>query len=160
MAAKVKTTDRVRKALAPVAENLGLEIWDVESVKEGPDMILRVYVDREGGVSIDECEAMSRASDPILDEMDLYGSQYVFEVSSPGIERVLRTDDHLRRYIGGTVTVRLIRPDKSGRKELRGVLESFDGKTVTISTDDGDEEIPRGDTAVIQVYEDFMGDIR
>lgn len=105
----------------PIADELGLWIWDVEYVKEGARRVLRITVDSEDGVGIDDCEKLHRAIDPVLDAEDLIAEQYYLEVSSPGIERELKTDVHLEACEGWDVEVRLYAP-RNGSKLFRGVL--------------------------------------
>ncbi|MBQ8974855.1 MAG: ribosome maturation factor RimP, partial [Oscillospiraceae bacterium] len=102
-----KITDTVAALARPVVEQAGCELWDVEYVKEAGQWFLRVYIDKEGGVSIDDCEAVSRALDPILDESDPIETSYVFEVSSAGAERSLKRPSDFERFMGSLVEVRL-----------------------------------------------------
>lgn len=120
---KGNTAEQVRRMAEPLAEELGLSLWDVVLLKEGADWFLRIYIDREDtGVSIDDCVSMTRAIDPLLDEADLISQEYTLEVSSPGINRRLTKPRHLQKFIGCPVRVRLIRPLEDGRRELEGVL--------------------------------------
>ena len=156
MASKKPVAERVREALEPVAEELGFEIWDVEYLKEGSNLVLRVYIDKEGGITIDDCEAMSRASDPVIDEMDPIDSEYSFEVSSPGIERRLRLDTHFERNLGNVIYIKLIRPDESGNREYVGMLRAFDGDSLFIEDDGGEvTEIKRNATALVRLCYDY-----
>ncbi len=112
----------VCRALAePMARQLGLRIWDVRFVKEGADWYLRVFIDREGGVSIDDCVDLSRLLSPALDEADPIEQSYCLEVSSPGVERELTRPEHFEAYLGRPVTVRLIRP-REGQRTFAGRL--------------------------------------
>lgn len=111
----------VRKLAEPVAEELGYELWDVEFVKEGADYYLRITIDSSEGITIDDCERMHRAIDPILDEADPIESSYHLEVSSPGIERELKTDRHIEACEGWDVEVRLFAP-MDGAKSFTGEL--------------------------------------
>ena len=113
--------DTVWELAEPVAESLGCWIWDVEFVKEGTRRVLRITLDSEDGVTIDHCEKMHRAMDPILDEEDPIEDAYYLEVSSPGIERELRTDAHIEACEGWDVEVRLYAP-VNGAKVFRGEL--------------------------------------
>ncbi len=154
MALKKKEIIESVLALAePLAQGMGLEIWDVEYQKEGPEFVLRVYIDRPGGVFIEDCEKLSRALDPELDNLDMPEGGYSFEVSSPGVERLLRTDRHLESYIGSEVRVRLMRPMEDGRRELLGRLESFDGESVTLSGQDGSLRLQRAAAAFIKLVD-------
>ena len=154
--AKQSVADRVWEALTPVAEELGYEIWDVEYLKEGANLVLRVYIDKPEGISIDDCEAMSRASDPVIDEMDPVDSEYSFEVSSPGIERRLRLDSHFEKCLGEKVYVKLIRPDEDGNREYTGILRSFDGQSVFVETEEDKViDIQRKAAAQIRLCYDY-----
>lgn len=124
MAAK-NIAETVRLLVAPVAEELGLLLWDVEFVKEGARRILRVTIDHEDGITIDDCERMHRAIDPVLDEADPIDTAYDLEVSSPGIERDLRTDAHIDASVGEVVDLRFFAP-VDGQKTLRGILMGRD----------------------------------
>ena len=111
----------VREGILPVADELGYILWDVEYVKEGARRILRVTIDHENGITIEDCERMHRAIDPVLDEIDPIEDAYDLEVSSPGIERDLRTDAHIDACIGEDVEVRFFAPCE-GQKSVRGIL--------------------------------------
>lgn len=128
-----KVTDIVNSLAAPVAEELGLEIWDVEYIREAGQWFLRVYLDREGGVSINDCEAFSRALDPLLDEADPIPDSYVFEVSSAGAERELKRPGDFDRFMGETVEVRLYQPT-DGSKAWVGRLAGYDRGSVSIES--------------------------
>ena len=115
----------------------GCELWDVEYVKEGADWHLRITIDREGGVGIDDCERVHRAIDPILDEADPIEGFYYLEVSSPGIERELKTDRHLAASVGTLCEARLFAP-LNGTKSVTGRLTAFDSESVTLTPDGGE----------------------
>ena len=151
---KKEILSAVTEISEPIAVGLGIEIWDVEYVKEGPNQILRLYIDKLGGVFIDDCEKLSRAVDPYLDELDMPDSEYNFEVSSPGLGRVLRTDKHLERFVGDDVKVRLIRPLESGEREFEGKLTSFDPESVTLDTENGSITLSRAAAAFIKLMDD------
>ncbi len=116
----------------PIADELGLEIWDIKLVKEGPNQYLRVFIDSEDGITLDDCENMSRALDAPLDELDPIPDFYFLEVCSPGIERELSKDKHLEKYIGYSIKIRLIRPNENNEKEIFGILKAFDKDTIEI----------------------------
>lgn len=124
---------------APIAEQLGLDIWDVRFVKEGADWILRYFVDKDGGVGIDDCVAFSRAINPVLDEADPIGPSYCLEVSSPGVERELTRPEHFEVCDGCAVIVRLIRPQE-GQKEFAGLLCPPTDEEIVIETEDGSKQ--------------------
>ena len=120
----------------PIAKELGVEIWDIRFLKEGADWFLRVFLDKEGGIGIDDCEAFSRAIDKPLDELDPIEQSYCLEVSSPGLERELTRPEHFERYKGEKIKVRLIRPVNSQR-DFSGILEDYDKSRITLRLDDG-----------------------
>jgi ribosome maturation factor RimP len=128
-----KITETVLALAKPVAETQGCEIWDVEYVRESGAWYLRVYLDKPGGVSIDDCEAISRALDPILDEADPIPTSYIFEVSSAGAERELKRPSDFERFTGETVEVKHYQPI-CGAKSHVGVLLGYDNGAVTIET--------------------------
>ena len=127
-----KVTDIVTALAAPEAEKLGLEIWDVEYIREAGQWFLRVYIDKDGGVSINDCEALSRALDPLLDEADPIPESYVFEVSSAGAERELKRPGDFERYMGSTVEVKLYKP-LDGSKSYVGQLTGYADGSVTVT---------------------------
>lgn len=116
----------------PIADALGLEIWDIKLVKEGPNLYLRIFIDSENGITLDDCENMSRALDAPLDELDPIPDSYFLEVCSPGIERELSKDEHLEKFMGHSIKIRLIRPNETGEKEVFGTLKSFDKNNIEI----------------------------
>ena len=113
---------------------------DVEYVREGNDWYLRVYIDKDGGVTLDDCEAVSRPLSEKLDEMDPIPQSYILEVSSPGVERPFRTSRDFEKAIGENVRVKFYKA-MNGRKTIEGILEKYDGETVTILTDNDEREI-------------------
>lgn len=126
-----KITDVVWKLAEPVAKNHGCELWDVEYVKEAGEWYLRVYIDSDEGVTIDQCEGVSRELDPILDEEDPIPDSYIFEVSSAGLERTLKRPSDFEKFIGSLVEVKLYKA-KEGRKEHVGRLKAYDEGAVEI----------------------------
>ena len=128
-----KIVQRVSELAQPVAEQLGLELWDVEYVKEAGQWFLRVYIDKAGGVAIDDCEAFSRAFDPILDAEDPIPDSYVFEVSSAGVERVLKRPSDFERFLGSFAEVKLYK-GVDGAKLWTGILAAYHNGEVTLET--------------------------
>ena len=128
----------VRELVTPVAAEQNIMLWDVEFVREGAEMILRLTIDKEGGVGIDDCERFHRAIDPLLDEADPIETAYRLEVSSPGIERIITRPEHFAAMKGSEVEVKLYAPI-DGVKLFRGILGEFDGTSVTFTV--GGEEI-------------------
>jgi ribosome maturation factor RimP len=129
----MKVTERVREFAEPIVESLGCSLWDVEYIREGGEWFLRLYIDKEGGVSINDCEAVSRAVDPVLDEQDPIPDSYNFEVSSAGLDRPLKTPAHFAACMGQAVDVRLYKP-RNGAKEFSGTLAGYDNGAVTIES--------------------------
>ncbi len=148
----------VKELIAPTAAELGYLLWDVEYVKEGTRMILRVTIDADAGITIDDCEKMHRAIDPILDEADPIESAYYLEVSSPGIERDLKTDEHLRYCEGCRVEVRLYAP-VDGAKSFVGILGAYDGENITIENGGAPRAFPKAAVSKVRTVFDF-DDIR
>ena len=145
----------VRAAIAPVVESLGYSIWDLEYVKEGADYFLRVTIDSPNGITIDDCETVHRAIDPVLDEADPIEGAYHLEVSSPGIERDLRTDEHFQACAGEQVEVRLFAP-LDGAKVYAGRLIGLDDeKNVLLETATGEKALPREKIAAARTLFDF-----
>ncbi len=149
-----KLTETIAQLAFPVAEKLGLEIWDVEYVKEGGERYLRVYIDRDGGVSIDDCESFSRAFDKILDDADPIEDSYIFEVSSAGLERRLYRPSDFERYMGSPVTLKTFSP-KNGKKEFCGTLASYSDGNISLTTDDGEIAFDKKEIASVRLRIEF-----
>ena len=128
---KQTVAETVAALLLPTVEGLGYRLWDVEYGKEGADYHLTVTIDNDEGITIEDCERVHRAIDPVLDEADPIDDAYILNVSSPGVERVLRTDAHLAASIGERVELRFFAAI-DGQKTLRGALEAADAATVTV----------------------------
>ncbi len=140
--------------LQPIAEKHGVEIYDVEYVKEGSDYYLRAYIDKQSGVNIIDCENVSRELSDALDREDFIPDAYILEVSSPGLGRALKKDKHLARSIGEEVEVKLFKPiDKC--KEFTGILERFDSDSVTINDNGTERTFERPGIALIRLTLDF-----
>ena len=144
----MKVTELVAEFARPIVEAHGCELWDVEYVREGSEYFLRLYLDKEGGVNIDDCEAVSRAVDPILDEKDPIPGSYHFEVCSAGLERVLKRPSDFQRFLGSPTTVKLYRP-RNGLKEIPCVLKAYDQGKLTVEA--GKETITFEKSEVAQV---------
>ncbi len=145
---------RTETLLQPIAAAQGVEIYDVEYVKEGSDYYLRAYIDKAEGVNIEDCENVSRALSDALDREDFIPDAYILEVSSPGLGRTLKKDRHLARSIGEEVEIKLYKP-LDGTKEYAGVLKSFDEGVVVITEGTMDRIFARNDIAVIRLALDF-----
>jgi ribosome maturation factor RimP len=139
LAGKGNTVSKVTEIVTPFAKELGLEIWDIRFLKEGTDWYLRIFIDKDGGVSIDDCVDLTHAITKPLDEADPISQSYTLEVSSPGVERELTADRHFEKYIGSAVMVRLIRPIDKVR-DFNGTLTSYNNGEITITLD-GEKEL-------------------
>lgn len=147
--------NRTEKLLLPIMEQNQFELVDVEYVKEGSNWYLRAYIDKPGGITVDDCEIVSRALSDLLDKEDYIKEAYILEVSSPGLGRPLKKDKDFARSIGEEVEIRLYRA-VNHRKELEGTLQAFDKETVTINTDEDETlTINRADIALIRLALDF-----
>lgn len=155
MAKKEVYEEKTEKLIMPVIEQNQFELVDVEFVKEGSNWYLRLYVDKEGGITIDDCELVSRAMSDILDREDYIEESYILEVSSPGLGRPLKKDKDFVRSIGSEVEIRLYKPMEK-QKEFTGILKSFDKEHVVIEPEDGSEKsFLRSDIALIRLAFDF-----
>ena len=155
MAKNASIAETVRALAEPIAESLGCWVWDVEYVKEGAKRILRITIDSEEGITINDCEALHRAIDPVLDEADPIEEQYYLEVSSPGIERELRTEEHVIACEGWDVEVRLYAP-LNGSKLFRGVLlPPGESGEIRIDASGSVMEFPKSAVAKLRTYFEF-----
>lgn len=145
----------VRAAVTPVIVSLGYSVWDIEYVKEGAERYLRVTIDAQAGITIDDCEKVHRAIDPVLDELDPIEEAYHLEVSSPGLERELRTDEHLAACVGEEVEVRLYAP-ADGAKVWNGTLLPADGSdAIRIAVGETERAFPRASVAAVRTVYRF-----
>ena len=146
-----KVTEMAAQLAQPFVEAAGCSLWDVEYVKEAGEWYLRFYIDKDGGVSINDCEAVSRPLSDALDEADPIEGSYTLEVSSAGIDRVLRHPEHFDAFLGAEVEVRLYRPVE-GRKDHVGLLKAYDNGDVTVTLPSGDVTFPKKDVAQVRLY--------
>lgn len=130
-----KIEERVESLVKNKIESIGYELYDILYLKEGPDRILRIVIDNENGINLDDCEKVNNEIKDVLDEADLIKEQYFFEVSSPGIERLLRKDWQLKKYIGTQVDVKLFKKDDNGNKAYIGLLLEVSDEYIKIETD-------------------------
>lgn len=135
------TVSKVRELCEPIVKDFGLSLWDVRYEKEGADWYLRIFIDKEGGVDITDCEKVSRAVNTPLDELDPIENAYCLEVCSPGIERELVRDEHFMQFIGADIMVKMRRPIEGIGKDFCGVLKGYDDGMVTISDHSGENEV-------------------
>lgn len=163
MSKKETIEERTEALLKPIADSAGVRIYDVEYVKEASDYYLRCFIDKDEGVTIDDCENVSRALSGKLDEDDFINEAYILEVSSPGLGRILKKDRHLSYSIGEEVEVKLFKPvteSKNAPKLYVGFLKEFDDRSITIEVPISEEEledmvIDRKNIAVIRLTLDF-----
>ncbi len=146
--------EQTEKLLMPIAETYGVEIYDIEYVKEGRDFYLRAYIDKPGGVDIIDCENVSRALSDALDVEDFVEEAYILEVSSPGLGRALKKEKHLQKSLGEEVEVRLFKPIDEC-KEFVGILESFDAEQLSIMDDGVKRTFARKDIALVSLTINF-----
>ena len=155
MAGEKNTEKRVEALIAPIVAEKNFELVDVEFVKEGPNWYLRIYIDKEGGITVDDCEVISRALGDKLDADDFIDDSYILEVSSPGLGRPLKKEKDFLRSIGKEIEIKLYRAINH-QKDFEGILKSYTEDTVTIEI--GEEEemtIAREDIALIRLSFDF-----
>ena len=150
----MKITDQVAAFARPIVEQHGCSLWDVEYVREGSDYILRLCIDKEGGVDIADCEAISRAVDPILDERDPIPGSYQFEVCSAGLERALKRESDFQQFMGSPVTVKLYRP-YNGLKEIPGILRGYEEGRVTIEAGKETIHFEKSQVALVRLRVEF-----
>ncbi len=149
------TVAGVSELVRPIIEAMGLTLWDVRYVKEGAVWYLRIFIDKDEGVTIEDCEAVTRAVNDPLDRLDPIEGSYCLEVSSPGIERELVTDEHFDRFLGAPVMIKLIRPDEKGERELKGTLISHDKDSAVIMSENGEERVIKKKDTVYIKLDDF-----
>ena len=155
MSRREEYEQKTEQLLEPVVTGFGFELVDVEYVREGGTWYLRAYIDKPGGITVDDCEAVSRQFSDILDEKDYIEDSYVFEVSSPGLGRPLKKEKDFARSIGEEVEIRTYRAIER-QKEFTGTLKRYDSETVTIAYEDETEQtFERADIALIRLALDF-----
>ena len=150
----MKITEQVWQFAQPLVEANGCTLWDVEYVREGGEWFLRMYIDKDGGVDINDCEAVSRAVDPVLDEKDPIPESYRFEVCSAGLERVLKRPSDFAQFMGTPVLVRLYRP-RDGRKEFAGTLSGYDDGRVTVTVNGTPIIFEKSEVALVRLRVEF-----
>ena len=150
----MKVTEIVAKLAEPVVQAHGCELWDVEYVREGDQRFLRIFLDKEGGVDINDCEAISRAMDPLLDEADPIAESYHFEVCSAGLERTLKRPGDFERFMGSSITVKLYRP-RNGLKEIPCVLSGYDNGKVTVTAGKETITFEKSEVALVRLRVEF-----
>ena len=149
-----KITELVAELAAPAIAAQGCQLWDIEYVREAGQWYLRLYLDKEGGVDIDDCEAVSRVVSDLLDEADPIEGSYILEVSSAGADRALKKPEHFARFLGSQVDVKLYRA-REGRKELTGTLLGYENGDVTLELPGGPAVLEKKDVAQVRLHVDI-----
>lgn len=150
----MKITEQVWQFAEPLVKENGCSLWDVEYVREGGEWFLRLYIDKEGGVDIDDCENVSRAVDPVLDEKDPIPESYRFEVCSAGLERQLKRPSDFERFMGEPILLKTYQP-KNGTKEFPGVLAGYDNGTVTVDMNGKSIAFEKTEIALVRLRVEF-----
>ena len=150
----MKVTELVASFAEPIVKQHGCELWDVEYVREGSEYFLRLYLDKEGGVAINDCEAIARAVDPILDEKDPIQGSYHFEVCSAGLERALKRPGDFARFMGSNITVKLYRP-RNGLKEIPCILRGYEDGKVTVEAGKETITFEKSEVALVRLRVEF-----
>ncbi len=150
----MKVTEIVAGFARPVVEEHGCRLWDVEYVREGSEYFLRLYIDKDGGVDITDCEAISRAVDPLLDQHDPIEGSYHFEVSSAGLERALKRPGDFEQFMGSPILVKLYRP-RNGLKEIPGILRGYDNGRVTAECGKETITFEKSEVALVRLRVEF-----
>ena len=145
-----KIEEKVESLIKDKIEHIGYELYDVEYVKEGKDYYLRIFIDSPNGIDLNDCEKVNNEINDLLDEADYIKETYFLEVSSPGVERVLKKDKHLEANIGTEVNVKLFKKDDLGKKEYKGILKNFDKEKITIETEGKNIDIERKNISQIK----------
>ena len=150
----MKITEQVAQFAQPIVEENGCTLWDVEYVREGSERFLRLYIDKEGGIDIEDCERVHRAVDPILDEKDPIAESYHFEVCSAGLERVLKRPSDFAQFMGAAVLVKLYRP-RNGLKEIPAVLRGYEDGRVTVEAGKETITFEKSEVALVRLRVEF-----
>ena len=150
----MKVTEQVAAFAEPIVKEHRCELWDVEYVREGSEYFLRLYIDKDGGVDINDCEAISRAVDPILDEKDPIPGSYHFVVCSAGLERVLKRPSDFQKYLGSPITVKLYRP-RNGMKEIPCVLRAYEDGRLTVEAGKETVTFEKSEVALVRLRVEF-----
>ena len=150
----MKVTDIVTEFAQPIVESFGCRLWDVEYVREGSERYLRLYLDKDGGVDIEDCEKIHRAVDPILDEKDPIAESYHFEVCSAGLDRTLKRPGDFRQFMGSAITVKLYRPH-NGLKEIPCVLRGYEEGKVTVEAGKETITFEKSEVALVRLRVEF-----
>ena len=150
----MKITDIVTEFAKPIVEENGCSLWDVEYVREGSERYLRLYIDKEGGVDIDDCEKIHRAVDPVLDEKDPISESYHFEVCSAGLERALKRPSDFMQFMNSPILLKLYRP-RNGLKEIPGILRGYEDGRITVEAGKESITFEKSEVALVRLRVEF-----
>ena len=150
----MKITEQVASFAKPIVEANGCSLWDVEYVREGSERFLRLYIDKDGGVNINDCEAIARAVDPILDEKDPIPESYHFEVCSAGLERPLKRPGDFEKFMGSPILVKLYRP-RNGLKEIPGILRGYEDGRILVEAGKETVTFEKSEVALVRLRVEF-----
>ena len=150
----MKVTEIVTEFAQPIVESFGCRLWDVEYVREGSERYLRLYLDKDGGVDIEDCEKIHRALDPVLDEKDPIAESYYCEVCSAGLERALKRPGDFAKFMGSPITVKLYRP-RNGLKEIPCVLRGYEDGKVTVEAGKETTTFEKSEVALVRLRVEF-----
>lgn len=145
-----KIDEALEKIAADICERHGVYIYNTEYKKEGSEYFLRLFIDKDGGVTIEDCENVSRDISPLLDDLTFIKEAYIFEVSSPGIDRALTRDWHFEKVMGEEIDIKLFAPI-DGKKEINGILKAYNNGTITIETNEKEITIEKGKAASVKL---------
>ena len=150
----MKVTEQVAQFAEPIVKAHGCQLWDIEYVREGSERFLRLFIDKEGGVGIDDCEAIARAVDPILDEKDPIPESYCFEVCSAGLERPLKRPSDFEKFMNSPILLKLYRP-RNGLKEIPGILRGYEDGRVTVEAGKETITFEKSEGALVRLRGEF-----
>lgn len=156
--AKLNTVERVEQIIKPIADEMGYDLWDVRFAKEGADWYLRIFIDKDGGIDINDCVDFTHAVTKPLDEQDPISQSYMLEVSSPGVERELVKDEHFEKYVGSPVMMRTIRAI-DGVRDFAGTLIDYKDREITVElADKSIVKVNKKDTSYVKLDDFDMND--
>ena len=150
----MKITEQVEAFAKPIVEGLGCRLWDVEYVREGSEQFLRLYIDKDGGVDIEDCEKIHRAVDPVLDEKDPIPQSYHFEGCSAGLERALKRPSDFEQFMGSPILIKLYRP-KNGLKEFPAILRGYEDGTIIAEAGKETITFEKSEVALVRLRVEF-----
>ena len=150
----LKITEQIAQFAQPIVESFGCQLWDVEYVREGSEQFLRLYIDKDGGVDIEDCEKIHRAVDPVLDEKDPIPTSYHFEVCSAGLERALKRPSDFERFMGSPILIKLYRP-RNGLKEIPAVLRGYEDGRITAEAGKETLTFEKSEVALVRLRVEF-----